>query len=60
MANYQWDFDSLDGLGVGAYGEEVSYQFPEAGYYTVNLRVTDFNGQLQPRIDTIRVKCVDW
>ncbi len=55
-ASYQWDFDDLNGLGVDAYGAEVSYQFPEAGYYVVTLRVTDPNGQLQPRMDTIRVK----
>ncbi len=55
-ANYQWDFDDLNGLGIDGYGEEVSYQFPEAGYYVVTLRVTDFNGQLQSRMDTIRVK----
>ncbi len=55
-ASYQWDFDNLDGLGADAYGEEVSYQFPEPGYYLVTLRVTDFNGQLQPRMDTVKVK----
>jgi len=53
---YQWDFDDLDGLGFDAYGEEVSYQFPEAGYYVVTLRVADRNGQLQPRMDTVKVK----
>jgi len=55
-ASYQWDFDDLDGLGVDAYGADVSYQFPEAGYYVVTLRVTDVNGQLQPRMDTVKVK----
>ena len=55
-ASYQWDFDDLNGLGVDGYGEEVSYQFPEAGYYVVTLRVTDPNGQLQPRMDTVKVK----
>jgi len=55
-ANYQWDFDDLDGLSTNAYGESVSYQFPEAGYYVVTLRVADSNGQLQPRMDTVKVK----
>ncbi len=55
-ATYQWDCDDLDGLGFDAYGEEISYQFPEAGYYMVTLRVADNNGQLQPRMDTIKVK----
>jgi len=55
-ASYQWDFDNLNGLGADAYGEEVSYQFPEAGYYVVTLRVADPNGQLQLRMDTIKVK----
>jgi len=55
-ASYQWDFDDLNGLGIDGYGEEVSCQFPEAGYYVVTLRVTDPNGQLQPRMDTIKVK----
>ncbi len=59
-ASYQWDFDDLNGLGIDGYGQEASYQFPEAGYYVVTLRVADFNGQLQPRMDTIRVKCADW
>ncbi|MCK4323465.1 MAG: PKD domain-containing protein, partial [Armatimonadetes bacterium] len=55
-ASYQWDFDDLNGLGIDGYGEEVSHQFPEAGYYVVTLRVTDPNGQLQPRMDTVKVK----
>ena len=55
-ASYQWDFDDLNGLGVDGYGEDASYQFPEAGYYVVTLRVTDPNGQLQPRMDTVKVK----
>jgi len=55
-ANYQWDFDDFDGLGMDAYGEDVSYQFPEAGYYMVTLQVMDRNGQLQSRMDTIKVK----
>ncbi len=55
-ASYQWDFDDLDGLGIDAYGEVVNHQFPEPGYYVVTLRVTDPNGQLQPRMDTVRVK----
>ncbi len=55
-ANYQWDFDDLNGLGIDGYGQEVSYQFPEAGYYVVTLRVTDRNGQLQPRMGRVKVK----
>jgi len=55
-ASYQWDFDNLDGLSTDAYGEQVSYQFPEPGYYVVTLRVTDMNGLLQPRMDTVKVK----
>jgi len=55
-ASYQWDFDDLNGLGLDGYGEEVSYQFPEPGYYVVTLRVTDPNGLLQPRMDTVKVK----
>ena len=54
-ASYQWDFDDLNGLGIDGYGEEVSYQFPEPGYYVVTLRVTDPNGQLQPRMATVKV-----
>ncbi len=55
-ASYQWDFDDLNGLGLDGYGENVSYQFPEAGYYVVTLRVTDANGKLQPRMDRVKVK----
>ncbi len=55
-ASYEWDFDDLDGLGIDGYGQKLSYQFPEAGYYVVTLRVADRDGQLQPRIATIKVK----
>jgi len=55
-ANYQWDFDDLNGLGIDGYGQEVNYQFPEPGYYVVTLRVFDRNGQLQSRMDTVKVK----
>ena len=55
-ASFQWDFDDLDGIGFGGYEEKVSHQFPEPGYYIVTLRVVDRNGQLQPRMDTIKVK----
>jgi len=55
-ASYQWDFDDLDGLGIDGYGEKVSYQFPEPGYYVATLRVVDSQGRLQPRTDTIKVK----
>jgi hypothetical protein len=55
-ASLQWDFDDLNGLSADAYGQTVSHQFPEPGYYVVTLRAFDQNGQLQPRMDTVRVK----
>ena len=54
-ASHEWDFDNLNGLGVDAYGPAVTYQFAEPGYYVVTLRVSDQNGKLKPRLDTVRV-----
>jgi len=50
-AKYIWDFDDLDGLSEDAYGQQVSCQFPEAGYYVVTLTVTDKAGQRERRTD---------
>jgi len=54
-ATYIWDFDDLDGLTEDAYGQQVSCQFPEPGYYIVTLTVLDTAGLREKRMDRVYV-----
>jgi len=55
QASYIWDFDDLDGLTEDAYGQQVSCQFPEPGYYIITLTVTDKEGRREWRMDKVYV-----
>ncbi len=54
-ATYTWDLDDLDGLTEDAYGQQVSCQFPEPGYYIVTLTVLDNAGMGEKRMDRVYV-----
>ncbi len=54
-ATYTWDLDDLDGLTEDAYGQQVSCQFPEPGYYIVTLTVLDNAGMSEKRMDRVHI-----
>jgi hypothetical protein len=55
QARYAWDFDDLDGIGEDALGQTVTWRFPQPGYYTVTLTVTDVAGVMVPKTSTTNV-----
>ncbi len=55
-ARYLWDFDALDGpFEEEDIGQDVTWKFPEAGFYTVTLRVEDPEGKRVPQVDKVLV-----
>jgi hypothetical protein len=56
-ARYAWDFDDLvDGVTEDDFGQEVEWDFPEAGFYAVTLTVSDPDGRRVARTDKVTVQ----
>ncbi len=53
---YCWDFDDWDGIAEDTLGQQVTWTFPEPGFYVVTLTVTDRTGRRLPQTARVDVK----